>query len=108
MVILKAKFSSTLLELQGHKANHIIPSYCHLPISRRSLVFRYDTLGKFKPQIKKYNEDYKINESVFKEINVTPIIEKKLKITYNISVRYDGYLATRRSFLFWDNVCSNN
>ena len=32
-------------------SNHIIPSYCHLPVSCRRLVDRYGSLGSCKPQI---------------------------------------------------------
>ena len=34
-----------------HNANHIIPSYCHLPVSWGSLVDRCGSLGSCKPQI---------------------------------------------------------
>jgi hypothetical protein len=37
--------------LQEHSAKHIIPPYCNLPVSYRSLVDRYATLGSFKPKI---------------------------------------------------------
>ena len=33
-------------------ANHIIPSYCYLPVSCRSLVDRCGSPGSCKPQIK--------------------------------------------------------
>ena len=35
----------------GAYPNHIIPSYCHLPVSCRILVDQCDSLGICKPQI---------------------------------------------------------
>ena len=32
-------------------SNHILPSYCHLPVSCRSLVDWRGSLGSYKPQI---------------------------------------------------------
>ena len=40
-----------LVDLTERNANHIIPSYCHLPVSCRSLVDRCGCLGSCKPQI---------------------------------------------------------
>ena len=42
---------STLIDLTGRNANHIIPSCCHLPVSCRSLVDRCGSPGSCKPQI---------------------------------------------------------
>ena len=42
---------STLIDLTEHNANHIIPSYCYLPVSCRSLVDRCGSPGSCKPQI---------------------------------------------------------
>ena len=39
------------LDLMEHYANHIIPSYSHLPVSCWSLVDRCGSLGSCKPQI---------------------------------------------------------
>ena len=36
-------------------ANHIIPSYCHLPVCCRSLVHRYGSLRSCKPHIYFFN-----------------------------------------------------
>ena len=38
-------------DLTERNANHIIPSYCCLPVSSRSLVNRCGSLGSCKPQI---------------------------------------------------------
>ena len=43
---------STLLDLTERNANHIIPSYCSLQLSCRSLVDRRGSLRSCKPQIK--------------------------------------------------------
>ena len=40
----------TLLDLRERNVNHIIPSYCHLPVSYRSLRDRCGSLGSCKPQ----------------------------------------------------------
>jgi len=40
-----------IIRLMEHNANHIIPLYCHLPVSCRSLVDRCGSLGSCKPQI---------------------------------------------------------
>ena len=42
---------STLLDLTERSANHITPSYCHLPVSCRSPVGRCGFFGSCKPQI---------------------------------------------------------
>ena len=42
---------STLLDLTVRNGNHIIPSYCHLPVSCRNLGDRCVSLGSCKPQI---------------------------------------------------------
>ena len=42
---------STLIDLMERNANHIIPSYCYLPVSCRSLVDRCGSSGSCKPQI---------------------------------------------------------
>ena len=42
---------STLIDLTERSANHIIPSYCYLPVSCRSLVDRCGSPGSCKPQI---------------------------------------------------------
>ena len=42
---------STLLNLTERNANHIIPSYCHLPVSCISLVNRCGSIGSYKSQI---------------------------------------------------------
>ena len=41
----------TLLDLTEHNANHIIPSYCHLPVSCRSLFDRCGSIGSCNSQI---------------------------------------------------------
>ena len=43
-----------ILDLTEHNANHIIPSYWHVPVSCRSLVDRCGSLGSCNSQIKKY------------------------------------------------------
>ena len=48
---------STLLDLMERNVNHIIPSYCHLPVSCRSLVDRCGSLGSCKPQIYFFNDN---------------------------------------------------
>ena len=42
---------STLIDLTERNINKIIPLYCHLPVSWRSLVDWCVSLGSFKPQI---------------------------------------------------------
>ena len=42
---------STLLELTERNANHIFPSFCHLPVSCRSLVDQCDSCGRCKAQM---------------------------------------------------------
>ena len=39
---------STLIDLMERNANYIIPSYCYLPVSCRSLVDRCGSLGSWK------------------------------------------------------------
>ena len=41
----------TLIDLTERNANHIIPSYCHLPVICTSLVDRYGYLGSCKLQM---------------------------------------------------------
>ena len=56
---------STLLDLTERNANHIVPSYCHLPVSCRSQVDRCGSLGSCKPQREKWWE-----ETVWMEMRV--------------------------------------
>ena len=51
---------SKLIDLTERNGNHIIPLYCHRPVSCRSLVDRCGSLGSCKPQIYflKFNNYY--------------------------------------------------
>ena len=44
-------FLMTMIELIMMNANHIIPSFCHLPVICRSLVGRCGSSGSCKPHI---------------------------------------------------------
>ena len=50
------KVDISLIDLNEHNANRIIPSYCHLLVCYRNLD-RYDSLGNSKPQIFKQLEN---------------------------------------------------
>ena len=47
----RVQCGQTFLDLTERNANHIIPSYCNLPVSSRSLVDLFVFLGSFIPQI---------------------------------------------------------
>ena len=40
-----------LIDVTERNTNHIIPSYCYLPVSCRNLVHRCGSLGSCKSQI---------------------------------------------------------
>jgi hypothetical protein len=46
---IKEKKVDIILDVTERNADRIIPSYCHLPVSRISLVDRCDSLGSCKP-----------------------------------------------------------
>ena len=51
LLLSSSSLKSTLIDLMERNANHIIPSYCYLPASCRSLTDRCGSLGSCKPQI---------------------------------------------------------
>ena len=72
---------STLLDLTERNVNHIIPLYCHLPVSCRSLV---DRCGSCKPQI--------INSIVYQYVIMITIISIKYR-----SFRFLDWIVNRRN-----------
>ena len=66
----KISLISCCYDLSERNANDIIPSYCHLPASCRSLVDRWGSLGSCKSQIYFYLWDSAVEENKMEEILV--------------------------------------
>ena len=65
--VLPIKIYRTICYLTERNANHIIPSYCHLPVSCRSLVDRCSSLGSSKPQIYFFKK-HLLNEMIWHNV----------------------------------------